>query len=256
MEMSAGRMNIVVVEDEAVIADHILMTLRTLGFRPWGPAVTLEEARGYVERGPVDLVLVDINLGGKHDGIALGHWLKQQAQVPHVYLTANSDARTLHEAKTTLPMGYLVKPFQRHDLLSAIELARTNWELLRRAVSTSVAETGQEGIRYLKDLRLLFVQHKGEQRRLDLDEIVYLKGAHVYVELMMCTGEVLVVRSTLAAFLELLPMDRFVRIHRSFIANISYAEHFDGKELRAQGHVLPVSRNQRQALQRRFPTLN
>ena len=75
--MNTSKLNIVVVEDEPIIGDHVVFTLRSLGFRPWGPAMTLNEAKGYINRGPVDLVLIDINLDGQHDGIELGFFLKK-----------------------------------------------------------------------------------------------------------------------------------------------------------------------------------
>ena len=246
-------MNILVVEDEAIIADHIIVALRILGFKPWGPAMNLDEALGYVQRGPVDLTLIDINLNGKHDGIALGQYLKNLGRIPHVFLTANSDPKTIQEAKKTTPMGFIVKPFQRSELYSNIEIAMSNWRLIQ---SISNPETKQPTeIIPPAEPRLLYVKVKGEHLRLFTDEIVMVSSSHVYVEIEMHAGEQHLVRLTMNQILEALPASRFVRIHRSHIVNLSYIERFDGRYLKLNGRTIPVSKSQRRQLLERLPHL-
>jgi DNA-binding LytR/AlgR family response regulator len=250
--MGAGKLNIVVVEDEAIIADHIMMSLRTLGFRPWGPAMNLKEAIGYVERGPVDLVLIDINLNGENDGIQLGHHLKQHHSVPHVFLTANKDPKTVQAAKWTVPMGYIVKPFQRSELYSNIEIAMSNWQLLQAVVHPQLNDSGPVET---AEAGVFFVQINGRRIRIFADEIVVVTGAHVYVQIELQNGVVHVVRASMNQILKNLSPQRFFRIHRSHIVNLSYAEQFDGRFLLVKGRAFPVSKNRKQRLIELFPSL-
>lgn len=253
--MGEGRLNIVVVEDEAIIADHIILTLRTLGFRPWGPAVTVEEALGYVRRGPVDLVLIDINLHGEQAGIELGHRLKRDHRVPHVFLTANTDETTVKAAKRTTPMGFVVKPFQKADLYSSIEVAMSNWHLLKAAVGKSVDPNPKQGFSFHEEGRVIFVQIDGVHCRLFVDEILFVESAHVYVHVHMQHGKTHVVRASLSALVNALPSDRFVRIHRGYLVNLAYVDQFDGKSLTVGQHTLPVSKSFKNEVHDRLPTL-
>jgi DNA-binding LytR/AlgR family response regulator len=251
--MGEGKLNILVVEDEAIIADHIIVALRILGCKPWGPAMNLDEALGYVKRGPVDLALIDINLNGRHDGIELGHHLKNLGQIPHVFLTANTDPKTVQEAKKTVPMGFIVKPFQRSELYSNIEIAMSNWRLMQ---SISGPNTGDPNdSKSTGEPHVLYVKVNGERLRLFTDEIVMVSSSHVYVEIEMQGGEQHLVRLTMSQILEALPTSRFVRIHRGHIVNLSYVERFDGRYLKLHGHSIPVSKGQKQQLLERLPHL-
>jgi two-component system response regulator LytT len=256
LNMGSGRLNIVVVEDEAIIADHIISTLIVLGFRPWGPAVTVSEALGYVRRGPVDLVLIDINLHGEHAGIELGHQLKMNHRVPHVFLTANTDEATVREAKYTTPMGFVVKPFQKADLYSSIEVAMSNWQLLQSAVGDPVGTHSKQSFTFQQQGRVLFVPIDGVHCRVFVDEILFVESAHVYVNLHMRNGQTYVVRAALSALEQALPQDRFIRIHRGYLANVSFVERFDGKNILLGEHLLPVSKSCKNEVQARLPTLS
>lgn len=249
--MGTGKLNIVVVEDEAIIADHIMMSLRILGFKPWGPAMNLKEAIGYVDRGPVDLVLIDINLNGEHEGIQLGYHLKNLYNVPHVFLTANTDSKTVQEAKGTVPMGFIVKPFQRSELYSNIEIAMSNWQLLQAVV---YPESNRSALDESTESSVFFVHVNGKRIRIFADEIVAVTGARVYVEIAMQDGTLHVVRASMNQILRNLSPQRFFRIHRSHIVNLSYAEQFDGRFLWAKGRAFPVSKSQKDRLIRRFPS--
>ncbi|MDA0728058.1 MAG: LytTR family transcriptional regulator DNA-binding domain-containing protein [Bacteroidetes bacterium] len=253
--MEQARLNIVVVEDEAIIAEQLMMTLQSLGFRPWGPAMTLQEAKGYVARGPADLVLIDIHLQEKHDGIELGQYLKRQNRIPHVYVTANADSGTVELAKQTTPMGFIVKPFQASNVYSSIEVAMANWELMHPAALDQHVEVMDDDINYNHELRVLFVTVNGNQVRLFTYEIAHVRSAHVYVEFHMQNRDVHVVRTSMNKVEDTLPPDRFVRVHRSHLVNISYAEHFDGRQLTVHGKKIPVSKTNKKRLVDRFPSL-
>lgn len=119
--MPAAR--IMIVEDEVVVAMELRETLRTLGYHVAG----IEgQGEGVVEKvndmGP-DLILMDIQLAGKVDGIEAVRRINERREIPVVYLTAHSDEMTLHRAKRSAPYGYLLKPFSTADLRAAIEVA-------------------------------------------------------------------------------------------------------------------------------------
>lgn len=251
--MRKGKLNIVVVEDEAIIADHIMQSLRTIGYQPWGPAMTYDEAVGYIDRGPVDLVLVDINLNGKHDGIRLGDFLKARGRTPHIFLTANTDAATVEKAKGTMPMGFIVKPFRREELYTNIQISLSNWDLIQKSLSHTQSATSKEHDDWKNHSLILPVN--GKKRRIFINEIMSINSAHVYVELFMRNGETILVRSSMQQVHSSLPPKRFIRIHRGHIVNLSYIDEFDGHTILIGGNQLPVSRGKRNQLSEHFSSL-
>src|SRR6267154_1688898 len=113
---------ILVVEDETIIAMDIQSGLRHLGFEA-EIAGTGEEAVSRAINEPPDLILMDIVLPGTIDGIEAAEEIHKRFDIPIIYLTAYSDARTLERAKTTGPYGYLLKPLKDRDLHASIEMA-------------------------------------------------------------------------------------------------------------------------------------
>jgi len=120
--VAAGRPRILIVEDEGVVAWDMERSLRD-AYDVTGVAGTAEEALDRAARDTPDLVLMDIRIRGDVDGISAAELLRARHGVPVVYLTAHGDADTMERARRTDPYGYLLKPFKRPDLLSAVSIA-------------------------------------------------------------------------------------------------------------------------------------
>ena len=133
---SASGLRILVIEDEALIAEELQERLTHLGFRVIGVHDTAEQALYAAEVLRPDLILMDIRLKGGIDGIEAAKFIYRQFQIPVVYLTAYSDQLTRQRAMATSPFGYVLKPFQEQDLLVAIELA-THRHALEQRVKAS-----------------------------------------------------------------------------------------------------------------------
>lgn len=114
---------VLVVEDEALIARDIQRTLVRLGYEVPTTIGTAERALREVEIHQPGLVLMDVKLRGKMDGIEAAQAIRLRFDVPVVYLTSHSDEATLVRAKATNPHGYLLKPFTDRELRTAIEVA-------------------------------------------------------------------------------------------------------------------------------------
>ncbi|PZO36987.1 MAG: hybrid sensor histidine kinase/response regulator [Pseudanabaena frigida] len=115
---------ILVVEDEVITARVILEELTQLGYVVTDTVTSSEDAIASVSQNAPDLVLMDIILrGSEQDGIATASILRQEFQIPVIYITAHTDEATLERAKISEPFGYLVKPFDEKDLRVVIETA-------------------------------------------------------------------------------------------------------------------------------------
>jgi PAS domain S-box-containing protein len=118
-----GKANILVVEDDFVIAKLLAESLQELGYQVAGIVSTGEEAVERAAKVHPDLVLMDIRLKGEMDGIEAGEQISGELHIPLVYLTAYSDERTVERAKITEPYGYLIKPFTDTELKTTLEMA-------------------------------------------------------------------------------------------------------------------------------------
>src|SRR5574341_1670289 len=114
---------ILVVEDEAIVAEAIRRKLQKLGYSVPSTASRGEEAIKKVEENNPDIVLMDIVLQGEMDGIEAAEQIRARFNIPIVYLTAYSDIKTLERAKVTEPFGYIIKPFKERELNINIEIA-------------------------------------------------------------------------------------------------------------------------------------
>ena len=120
---------IFVVEDEKIVAMDIKNSLKRAGYIVTGVVSTGEEALLKVSEALPDLVLMDIRLKGKLDGIETAKKIYSQFDIPIVYLTAYADDKTLERAKVTEPFGYLLKPFEDRELEITIDIAIYKHEL-------------------------------------------------------------------------------------------------------------------------------
>ena len=125
-------LNVLVVEDEALIAMELRARLSRLGHRVVGVADTGREAIELARIEKPQLVLMDIHLKGDMSGIEAASAINKDGEVPIIYLTAHSDAATVSRAKQTSPFGYLLKPLDERELLIAIEVATQRSRLEQR----------------------------------------------------------------------------------------------------------------------------
>ncbi|MCP4297390.1 MAG: response regulator [Proteobacteria bacterium] len=114
---------ILVVEDEAIIAEAIRVRLEKLNYEVVGTVTSGEEALQMIRKHEPDLVLMDILLDGELDGIDTAMQIHNQFGTPLIYLTSYSSNSHLERAKKTYPKGYILKPFKNKELHAVIEMS-------------------------------------------------------------------------------------------------------------------------------------
>src|SRR6188768_4312203 len=115
--------SVIVVEDEGIVALDLCQSLESFGYKVLCHVSTGEEAIEKVASLKPDLVLMDINLAGKMDGVKAASIIHQSSQTPVIFLTAHADEGTLARAKFACPVGFLLKPFEPAELRASIETA-------------------------------------------------------------------------------------------------------------------------------------
>ena len=149
---------ILIVEDEAIVAESLKDQLINLGYQVCGTAANGEDAMRIMEHSEPDLVMMDIMLEGPMDGVEVAGRIREKNEIPVIFLTAYSDNETLQRAKITEPFGYLIKPYKERELHTNIEVSlyrhrmeqrvkeHERWlELLLKSISDGVITVGLDG---------------------------------------------------------------------------------------------------------------
>ncbi len=171
--------NIMIVEDEKIVGLSLKYILESENFEVIGPFSHGEDVVEFLLNNEmnIDLILMDINLAGDMDGIMVAEIVKEKYKIPFVYLTAYSDEKTLKRAKKTEPMGYIIKPFEKKNLLITTEIAMYKYELFKKMellnseLELRVLERTGELIKANDDLKKEIVKREEINRKLqDLEE--------------------------------------------------------------------------------------
>jgi DNA-binding LytR/AlgR family response regulator len=225
-----------IVEDEIIIADSIRSVLLRMNYRVAEPCINYEEAIRMLETDQPHLLLLDINLGStSKSGIEVGRYIREHMDMPFIFLTANSDIKTVQEAKLVTPNAFLVKPFVQDELHAAIEIAMHNF----------YSHKAREQPKPDKDF--LFIKDGTELHKINFSDILFLESDHVYVSVHTTTRRYLV-RTSLQNYIEELDKDLFLRIHRSYVVNLSRIESVLGSQVKIQDKLLPVSKSYKDEL--------
>jgi len=124
--------SVMVVEDERLVARDIADNLVRMGYDVMAEVATASECLEVARARRPDLVLMDIHLQGDVDGIEAAQRLRDDFDIPVVFLSAYADDQTVSRAKHTSPLGYLLKPFRKSELKSAVELGLYKHQMERR----------------------------------------------------------------------------------------------------------------------------
>ena len=111
------------VEDDFDFSHLLKQQLTSLGHEVCGSASNASEAIAGIKKWNPDMVLLDMELHGSYEGIAIGHFLIHKTDIPFIYVTAHDEKHILDQARETMPDGFLLKPFSSRQLNSAIEMA-------------------------------------------------------------------------------------------------------------------------------------
>jgi DNA-binding LytR/AlgR family response regulator len=230
-----------VVEDELVIARTIVSTLDELGYTHCGPAINYTEAIDMLDHNKPDLLLLDIQLSGKKDGIDVAQKLNESYHVPFIFLTANSDGETIDRAKTVKPHAYIVKPFTREELYAAIEIAFSNF-IGNHDNAKSEPAAAYHAREYM------FVRDGYVFKKIFFTELLYLESDANYVTLHLRSKKKVMVRSTLNDFMAQSDPKIFMRIHRSYSVNIHLVDDIFPTGLSVDGIKIPIGKSYREEL--------
>ncbi len=217
---------LLVVEDELIIAEHIVRILKNEGYRNIRVAKSVSVALGLIAEKKPDMVLTDIGLGEEKTGIDLGKILNEEYRIPFIYITSHSSLNLVRQASQTRPNAYLVKPFKKEDLIVALEIAILN----------SVQKQVQ------LDSDCLLLKEGTITIQIPFNDIILLKAEENYTAINTTTQRPRFVRYFLGDIQKKMPEDQFVRIHRSYIINRKFISEIHASHLVICNFQLPIGR--------------
>jgi DNA-binding LytR/AlgR family response regulator len=249
------KQNILIVEDESIIAKDIQQTLNRLGYHVVGIASSGEKAIQLIQTQHTDLVLMDIMLKGDMTGIDVAKVIKEKYSIPIIYLTAYADEATISNAKYTEPFGYIIKPFKEIDVQTAIEIALykhlKQQEIEReRNFLFSIVEQ-REGQR-----DFIFIKSGGKQTKLKTKDILFIEALKDYV--IIYTKDLkFTIHSTMKEIENNLGFKDFIRVHRSYIVRLDKIETIEFSNLTLEGNqkFIPIGGSYRDELAKRIKTI-
>lgn len=215
-----SKINVLVVEDESIVSKDIQHSLKKLGYNIVGSSATAEKAIELAKTEHPDVVLMDIMLKGEMNGIEAASEIRKTCAIPVIFLTAYADESTLSKAKVTEPYGYILKPFKEIDLHTTIEMAiykhgREQEIVKQRDLLFSLVENKDAN-----EQGYVFVKSNSKLVKLKNEDIYYIEALKDYVVIHTLKTRY-TIHSTMKDIDSKMGKEKFVRVHRSFIVQLS-----------------------------------
>jgi DNA-binding LytR/AlgR family response regulator len=160
------------------------------------------------------------------------------------------DDAHFNRAKSTHPYGFIAKPFKKLDLQRAIELTVQQIEINKS--QSSFFEPQNNDSLILSDC--IFVRHLNTMVKVDIKDILYIEAERNYCRIFSKNKEYLLVM-TLKDMDEKLPPKHFLRIHRSYIINISQIDEIGNSHIVMGKKAIPISKSLKEELLKRLQTI-
>ena len=174
-----GKVSVLIVEDESIVAKDIQFSLKKLGYNVLGIEKTGEDAIKSAKLKKPDIIIMDIMLKGEITGIEASEKIREENNIPIIFLTAYADESTLARAKITEPYAYIIKPYKEIDLHTSIEMAlykhSKELEVLKeRDMLYSIVENKDNS-------DFIFVKSKSRLVKLKTKDIFFIEALKDYV---------------------------------------------------------------------------
>lgn len=250
------KIKILVVEDEVLLAQDIALRLNKANYEVIGIAESANQAIALlIKTADVHIILIDIMIKGDKDGIELAQLINESFSIPFIFLTSHADLKVVERAKRVNPSAYLLKPFNDRQISIAIELALTNFSKQSRGhEELKEIQFTEKDNAVLKIKDSLFLKKNHHFERVPIDEILFLEADNNY-STIYTNNDKFLYALPLKKLEQQLPSDKFLRVHRSYIVNISAVQGFEGNILFLKTKKIPVSKSNHDSVFKLFKTI-
>ena len=207
--------NVLIIEDTVAESDALVKVLTENNYNIAGVARTYQEALTMFYKNTIDIVVIDVFLDGKPDGITFAETINivPNGVKPFVFLTSSKDRQIFERAKLTKPFSFLMKPFNELEILYALEMAVEKFY-----EQTNVFHSEDQNTVISNDT--LFIKKNKSLKKVKIEDIVYIEVEDRYCNIITDV-EKFVILISLTKIIQLLDAGKFCQTHRNYIVNLS-----------------------------------
>ncbi len=241
---------VLIVEDEIIVARDVAGHLEEMGCDVCGILMEGEEVLPFLEQETPDLILMDISLAGKWDGITTVQQLKARHDIPVIYMTANTDEGSFARAKATQPFAFIEKPFRKRHLRRTVEL------LIEQILATTASNRPEEdeGLDSFVLQDRIFVRDRKKMVCVLCKDLLFIEANRAY-STVHTAEQAYVLSVPLNTLEQKIPAPYLMRVHRSFVVNLTQVQEVEDNLISVGGNHIPVSRSYWEEFRRRLNIL-
>ena len=241
---------VLIVEDEELYRLKLEAFVLELGYELAASTDNSEEAIKIIINDCPDVVIMDININGKLNGIEVARKLRHM-RASFLFITSLKEKKLYQKAKQTSYIGYLIKPFDEVTLQSTIEYALSKQK--SEVVSQGDVKKWTAG---LVAGNSVFIKHNSQLFKVFISDIIYLE-AKGKLSLIHTKEKNLISNTSLSKLLFALPQSVFMRIHKSYVVNSNHIHKLilKNNEILINGVSLPIGRVYKDVVLKRFDIL-
>ena len=222
------QLSVLVVEDEAFIADELCLQLAKLGYNVLGHTTTGEEAIKMAAQLRPNVILLDVELEGQLDGIETALLLRREVETVIIFLTQYTDSTTFARARKAGPAAFLEKPFNPGGLKTTVQLALDR----------------QRGVPYHYGLAnsSIFLRNREQHVKIPLRNILCVRAERAYCQVITLDGQSYQQSVPMNAMVGRIQSANLMQIHKSVTLNLDHVTAVAGNELTAAGQSLVLGK--------------
>lgn len=230
-----SRLKFLIVEDDLNIALDLEMMLEEMGYKVQARVDNSAKALEIIFSKKPDVILMDIDIKGNMTGTEIGKTIKH-LNIPIIFITGFNDKTHFKEAQESNMNGYIIKPPNQLTLQSTIENVIKSLNPIQDIKEEHLFED------------TIFLKKKSTFHKINFDNVQCIEADGKYT-LLYVDDDKFISKHSLVEIMKILPDNKFMRIHRSFILNLDYLVEFDPSMSTVrikQGKELPISRTHRE----------
>lgn len=218
----------IIVDDESVAHDIIKKYCSLLpNMQLMQDCYDAIEAIEYLNNNAVDLIFLDLNMP-KLKGF---EFLKTLSNSPKVIVTTAYKEHAIEGYELNI-VDYLLKPFSFERFLKAVNKARTDTPKIISNPQNVVADAKQESF---------FLRSDNKYTQIVLDDILLVESSGNYIKIVL-KEEIITTRGKLSSMMELMPADRFIQVHRSFMVALKHIKRIEGNQIFLDNYTVPIGK--------------
>lgn len=245
---------ILIVENELFIAEDLAQKLTDAGYEILGPVATGEKAIALTQQNKPDVIIMDIKLDGRMDGIECTLQIRKHHHIPTIYLTDLDDPKTIARATESKPAAFLTKPFAERQLIASIHQAfyRFSENIVALAPDAQLPESNT----YVVEGALFIKTDNRHFRKFAIPDVLYIKSDGAYSSIHTADGTAHVYTINMKSVHSQISDPSFVRVSRSYVVNLNKVTEIKGNLLLVGSTEIQIGESYKETVMNSFPIIH